>query len=221
MIIKSSIRGFSGELADHLGNTHDNETSTITGIGGNLYRFENHGLSVADELRLLLAQVDMNARRHGKDDNHIFHVSLSPERPLNAAGWGRAWAHYEAEYGLQRRDYVEVTHEKEGRLHKHRAYFALDERGRGLNISHNYPRNEKMARVMEHAFGHDMTLGKHNRAVMKRLQVEGREAVSEWMERQKADQLARPIAARSFDDYKQEQRTDWPKSLAGGLCQRG
>jgi hypothetical protein len=214
MIIKSSIRGFTGELADHLGNTHDNETSTITGLGGSLYRFDKHGLSVADELRLLLAQMDMNARRHGKDDNHIFHVSLSPEQPLEAGAWGRAWAHYEAEYGLQRHDYIEVTHEKYGRLHKHRAYYALDERGRGLNISHNYPRNEKVARIMEHEFGHDMTAGKHNRAVMRWLEVEKREAVAAWMKEKQADQLARPVAAKSFDDYKQEQRTDWPKKQA-------
>src|ERR1035437_8687154 len=205
MIFKSSIRGFSGELADHLGNEHDNETATITKTGGDLYRFDKHGLPVADELRLMFAQMDMSARGHGKDDNHIYHVSLSPERPLEPAQWSRAWALYEAEFDLEKRPFVEVTHEKEGRLHKHRAYYALDERGRGLNISHNYPRNEKVARVMEHEFGHDMTAGKHNRAVMRWLQVEGRGSVSEWMERQKADQLARPVAARSFDDYKQEQ----------------
>ena len=214
MIIKSSIRGFSGELADHLGNTHDNETATITGVSDGLYRFDKHDLSVADELRLMFAQMDMNARRHGKDDNHIYHVSLSPAQPLKAEAWGRAWAHYEAEYSLQRHDYVEVTHEKEGRLHKHRAYYALDEHGRCLNISHNYPRNEKISRVMEHEFGHDMTAGRHNRSVMKRLHEEGRKIVAAWMEQKQADQQERPAALMSFDDYQQEQRTTWPRKQA-------
>lgn len=214
MIIKSSIRGFSGELADHLGNEHDNETATITGVGDDLYRFDKHGLPVADELRLMFSQMDMNARGHGKDDNHIYHVSLSPERPIEPKEWSRSWALYEAEFDLEKRPYVEVTHEKEGRLHKHRAYYALDERGRGLNISHSYPRNEKVARVMEHEFGHTMTAGRHNRSVMKRLEIEGKGAVSDWMESQKADQLARPAAAKSFDDHRQEQRTQWPKKQA-------
>ena len=214
MIFKSSIRGFSGELADHLGNEHDNETATITKVGGDLYRFDKHGLPVADELRLMFAQMDMSARGRGKDDNHIYHVSLSPERPLEAGAWEKAWALYEAEFGLEKRPFVEVTHEKEGRLHKHRAYYALDERGRGLNISHSYPRNEKIARVIEHECGHDMTAGRHNRSVMKRLQVEGKGTVVTWMEQQKADQISRPAAAKSFDDHRQEQRTAWPKKQA-------
>lgn len=92
-------------------------------------------------------------------------------------------------------------------MHKHRAYYALDERGRGLNISHSYARNEKVARILEHEFGHSMTAGRHNRAVMRRLQEEGMEPVSEWMENQKAGQISRPAAAKSFDDHKQEERT--------------
>ena len=214
MIFKSSIRGFTGELADHLGNEHDNETASITGVGGELYRFDKHGLPVADELRLMFAQMDMDARGHGKDDNHIYHVSLSPEQPLEPAQWSRVWALYEAEFGLEQSAFIEVTHEKQGRLHRHRAYYALDERGRGLSISHSYPRNEKIARVIEHEFGHDMTAGRHNRSVMKRLQVEGKPAVVAWMEQQKADQMSRPAAAKSFDDHRQEQRTDWPKKQA-------
>ena len=214
MIFKSSIRGFTGELADHLGNEHDNETASITGVGGELYRFDKHGLPVADELRLMFAQMDMDARGHGKDDNHIYHVSLSPEQPLEPAQWSRVWALYEAEFGLEQSAFIEVTHEKQGRLHRHRAYYALDERGRGLSISHSYPRNEKIARVIEHEFGHDMTAGRHNRSVMKRLQVEGKPTVVAWMEQQKADQMSRPAAAKSFDDHRQEQRTDWPKKQA-------
>lgn len=214
MIIKSSIRGFSGELADHLGNTHDNESASITGVARDLYRFDKHGLPVADELRLMFAQMDLKARSYGKDDNHIYHVSMSPSQTMDDAEWEEAWGLYEAEFCLERCLYVEVTHNKEGRLHRHRAYYALDEQGKGLRISHSYPRNEKIARVIEHECGHTMTAGRHNRAVMKRLQVEGKENVSAWMAHQNADQRVRPAAAKSFDDHRQEQRTDWPKKQA-------
>ncbi len=208
MIIKSSIRGYSGELARHLGNGHDNEQVRIIGASNNFMRFDRLGLSNSEELHLLLKQMDLEATGHKKDSNHLCHVSISPEVEMDEIQYARSWELYEREFKLEGRMYIEVEHEKEGRTHRHRVYYALDEKGRYMNNSSSYPRNEKVARLLEFEFGHDPTAGRFNQAVHNWLLSRDKEIeVAEWMEDCGLLYCERPVAQQTFREKQISERT--------------
>lgn len=155
-----------------------------------------------------LSDMQLMARgaRSGKP---IFHVMMNPREgeQLDDAQWRRAWEAYEAEYGLQGQPYVEVEHVKGGRTHRHRAYYRIDDDGKAINASWNKARDEKVARCLEHDFGHQMTKGAHNERVAAQLRKEGRLDVLDWMNRGGAREEARPVATLTHKEWQQQRRT--------------
>ncbi|MEL6441069.1 MAG: hypothetical protein AAFQ80_17665 [Cyanobacteria bacterium J06621_8] len=199
MIIKVSARGEATRLARHLTNTTDNEEVEFS---------SSRYLSVWREqpVHRSLMVIDALAAGTGKNKN-LLHVSLNPDCSLSDEQWQQCWSEFEREYDLGEQAYIEVTHKKQGRLHKHRVYNRIRENGTEISIWHNYLRNEKLARKFEYSFGHPLTYGKHNRAVISQLTKEGYNDIVRWMEQQQATQVERPVADRTWRETQQEKRT--------------
>lgn len=121
--------------------------------------------------------------RHGRTDRPLIHVHADPppDQDWISVQWGRWWSLYEDEFDLADRPFVEVTHHKHGREHRHRLYLAVRADGAIVNLSHEYARREKLSRIAEYETGSRFVLGRHNRAVHRRLLEEGRENVAAAM----------------------------------------
>ncbi|MEM7757936.1 MAG: hypothetical protein AAF298_07410 [Cyanobacteria bacterium P01_A01_bin.40] len=199
MIIKVSARGEATRLARHLTNTTDNEAVEFSA---------SRYLSVWREqpVHRSLMVIDALAAGTGKNKN-LLHVSLNPDRSLRDEQWQQCWREFEREYNLEEQAYIEVTHNKQDRLHKHRVYNRIRENGTEISIWHNYLRNEKLARKFEYSFGHPLTYGKHNRAVISQLTKEGLTDIVQWMEQQQAADIERPVAGKTWKEEQQSKRT--------------
>ena len=197
MIIKSNARAGATDLANHLCNGHENERVIYSNSRGVLAD-DIHGS--LDDLELLA----MGTRTQ----KSLYSVSVNPDQDMTDEQWEQLWRFYEAEFNMSEQSFIEVTHVKKGRLHKHRVYSRVDfETGLSISVSYNWPRNEKIARVHEYKFGHDLTIGKHNGSVMSRLRQDGGyQPVIDWMNRGGAREVSRPIAAKDFAEHQLEQR---------------
>lgn len=140
------------------------------------------------------------------------HFNMSPTRNLTDEEWSRAWARVEREYGLERCNYVEVQHTKEGRTHRHRVYSRLDnETEKAVTFSHNFRRNERVEHELALELGEPLVPGKHTAAIIKQWEQEGRH---DQVAALRAAELGRDgkrkpdvDAARSWAEHQQEQRT--------------
>lgn len=205
MIIKSSQRTGAKQLAAHLTKTIDNGEAQTVAITGSRY------LLVDSTVRDVLDDMTMMAAAAPRCQKHLYHVSISPDQSMTNKSWAKAWQLYEQEFGLQGRAYIEVTHGKGNRPpHKHRVYERVDETGKALLLSHTKIRNEKVARLAEYHLGHPLTIGKHNRAIAKRLMAEGKHPIVHWLEQSPALTIQRPVAVQNHTDYQQAKRTGIP-----------
>ena len=206
MIIKSSQRGGAGHLAAHLIKSVDDD-----GIEQQVEISGYRHLAYPGDIHMALQVFEMMSLASAQTKNHLYHISLNPDQDISKAQWSHAWDMYEKEYGLSDYPYIEVTHTKKNRSHQHRIYERVDpETEKALNLSFTKIRNEKVARILEFEFEHELTVGKHNRAVMTRLGKEGREDVATWMREGKAHDVKCPVADKNHDDRQQEQRTKIP-----------
>lgn len=215
MIIKSSQRAGHRNLAAHLVKTQDidgtPQTATFTGAR-DLLIDEVRGIhQIVKEALQDMQILSMASQRCQKD---LYHVSISPDKEMSAADWATAWEVYEQEFGLSHLPYIEVTHAKDSangdrrEPHVHRVYERVDTTtGLAVHLSHTRVRNEKVARLLEYALGHELTVGKHNRAVIERLAADGVEDVVHWMQQGQADVCDRPVAAQTYQDVMMEKRT--------------
>lgn len=137
----------------------------------------------------------------------MVHVSASPDPryQLTQSDWDLVWSEYEREFGLRDQARTGVEHLKHGRGHQHQVYARIDDTGRAIPLSHNYPRQELVARVCEYRLGHQPTRGKHQAYVMRRLQAE-RPEIAAWIERELGDGPT-PEAVAQHNEWQQEQRT--------------
>lgn len=198
MIIKSSQRWGTKQLADHLTNNEENEHIHFSDCRG----------IVADTVHDALDDMDDLSHRSTRCQKHLYHVSVSPDRQMNEKEWEEVWQTYEAEFCLEDRPYIEVTHtKKDGRTHKHRVYERVGDDGRAVELSYTYQRNEKVARILEYRLGHPLTVGKHNRIVMRQLFADGYQDVVDWMQSRNAHTQTRPVAISNHTDYQQQKRT--------------
>lgn len=204
MILKSCERKNASRLADHLMNVEMNERVTV---------LASRDLVRGDNVHRALAE--MTAIGKGtRCEFHLHHVSMNPSEELTPEQWDQAWATYEQEFGLIEQPFIEVEHHKEGRTHRHRVYDRVTEQLKAVDFSHSWKRNELVGRQLEHEFGHQMTLGKHNQYVMGRLREDGLGHMADWMEQEKAHQQVRPVAGKSHADHQIEQRTGLSKAEA-------
>lgn len=214
MIIKSSKRGGSKRLAEHLVKTIDDDgVCQQVIVSGDRHLIENKNV------RRALATMDVMAlsNPHGIE-KHLYHVMLNPSEDITDAQWERCWRIYEAEYGLQDYTFIEVTHIKGDRKHQHRVYELVGFDHKVLQISHNYQRNEKVARILEYELGHSLTVGKHSRSVIQNLKSH-RPEIADWMEQHQAHTQKRPVAETSHKDRQMESRTKIQKTGIKAILQ--
>jgi hypothetical protein len=204
MILKSSERASASGLADHLTNARDNERVAV---------LSSRDLVSGDDVHRALAEMAAIAKG-SRCTQHLHHAMMNPAQELTQQQWQQAWDAYEQEFGLQDQPFIEVEHHKEGRTHRHRVYDRITEQLKAVDFGYSRIRNEKVARVLEHEFGHDLTIGKHNRAVIARLREDGLQQVADWMERGHAHEQARPVAEKGHADHQIEKRTGLAKAEA-------
>lgn len=107
------------------------------------------------------------------------HIVISPERAIDVGQVTDLIRIFDKEFGRADRRFVIMQHKKtraNGNAeadHYHVLMEEADSHGNILDSSHMYARNEKMARLAEIAFGHDLTKGRHNRAVAQAFAAEG------------------------------------------------
>jgi len=192
MIIKSSTRGSRG-LGEHI-KAAENERVQVTRADGIV------SIDPEDAVAELTAQGAASATA-----SPLVHASISPDREMTPEQWDRAWATWEQARGLEAQPFLEVEHQKEGRVHRHRVYSRVDpERGAALRQSHEYVTNERVARQLELRFGHELTPGAHSRAVQAWAERHDPE-LAQAMEAAAAG--PRPEAAMSHGQWQQQART--------------
>ena len=206
-IIKSTAHGGAENLARHVLKTVENEKILL------------HGHGVSDDAYLAMDEIKSMSLAASKRGTRrpLLHVAISPDRILSDDEWDKARILYEREYGLEGRPYFEVTHTKLRRdgtrqEHKHFVYPSVDLlKGTVVNLSHERPRNEKVAREIESQLGMALTKGRHNRAVEQALLKEGKTSVAIQMREQKLTDGPPAFAKDRASEVQQEKRTDVKK----------
>lgn len=175
--------GHGGALPRHLLKA-ENEVTLIParGLGSS---------SLADQVVELLAQ-----STGGRTDRPIYHVFCSPDPAIadNAAARTRFWHLFEAEFDMAGQPYCGVEHRKDGRLHEHRVYGLVRPSGAVISLSWDYARREKCGRIVEFEFGMEAVPSKHARTVARRLRLDGRSDVADWLQASGTTTGERPVA---------------------------
>ena len=205
MIIKSSQRAGHRELAAHLMKCRD-----IDGTPQTVIISGSRDLVNGDDVHQALGDMAILAMASNRCQKDLYHISLNPDQPMTEQDWQTVWQLYEDEFGLNQLPYIEVTHAKGDNRppHRHRVYERVDIKScKAVQLSHTRIRNELVARKIEFALGHALTIGKHNRTVIKRLEQEGEHAMIAWMQQGHAHDCDRPVAHQSPDDVQMQKRT--------------
>ncbi len=161
-------------IAEYLAALGDNDAVMLTGTRSLL----------AETLPDLVAELGVRAAR-GRSPRPVLHAYASPppDQPdWSAADWAWYWLQFEREFELLGQPFVEVSHSKAGREHRHRLYLRVRRDGSCVGLSHNFPRQEYLSRRTEYRLGAPMIAGRFNRAVAHRLRTEGRPEVAHAME---------------------------------------
>lgn len=159
-------------------------TRIKTGGAGNVVRhvqktFENEEVHLLegdpDDIEYI---TDSRAAAHRRKYS-VRHTSLSPDQELSPEQEKWLFDAYKKEWGAEDRDVVIYRHIK-GRSdgskipHYHVLINEVAPGGRVLDNKMMFGRNEKISRLAEIEFGHDLTKGRHNKAVMHALMDEGK-----------------------------------------------
>lgn len=165
------------------------------------------GEDLKEQLRGLVAGAS-----HGRTGRPVYHVHCDPVGDQAEQMRTRFFELFESEFGLEDQPMCGAVHaSKDGRPdHEHRAYSLVRDDGSVIDLSHDYARREKVARIIEHEFGQPFVVGKHNRAVHSVLLIE-RPDVAAAMELAGLLDVDRPSALSPQDRHQQE-RTKVSKS---------
>ena len=174
MIITSSrIKTSSGHkaVANHVLRGRDNER--IITLSGGEYRLEN---AIED------------AKRWGRAYG-IRHFTINPAESISREQAAEVLKNLADEFQFDPSAATVIEHQKpraDGQAHDRHWHVLLPEvdplTGRCMSSSHTYARQEKVARIAEIQFGHTVTPGRHNRAVVQALRQEGRLEIAEKLE---------------------------------------
>ena len=119
----------------------------------------------------------------------------------------KSWKTYECHQGLEGCSYIEFTHVQNSRKHFHRMYLRIDEAGQAITMSHTHKKNELIARILEHDFGQKITIGKHNKYVIHKLEEMGRQDVAQWMRSHQAAEVELPESSMTDGEYQQAKKS--------------
>jgi hypothetical protein len=125
----------------------------------------------------ILVDAELDARALGRSKS-VRHIVISPDQLLTEAQRDEAIQMIRDEFGMGDRPIYLVEHVKErsnGTKVHHFHGLLAETYGYGNQIEHAHfkRRNEKLARKMELRFGHNLTKGRHNKAVQNALKREG------------------------------------------------
>lgn len=198
MIVGASVvkTGGAGNVAAHVASMKDNE-EVVWQVGS----------------PATVESMDDVAAAHGRK-NSILHLTISPAGPMDKEWWTRACEAALNEYGVDpaTHHWCAVMHSKprasgnDNGTHMHVVASMIAPDGRSLDVSHSFARNEKVARILEVEFGHQITLGAHNRTVASTLRTEGRHDVADAMEAAGLTEADRPAAAFSSAEHQVAKR---------------
>lgn len=186
-IISGATQGRGGAaLGRHLADRRQEPQNEVARLGATRKILATDIEAAIDELTLIAS--------HARSKKTIYHVHVDPQASWTLAQYSRYWQLFEREFGLERQAFVEAVHVKHDREHYHRAYSRVREDGSVIPMSHDYPRREKIGRIVEAEFGSQHVAGGHNRAVAAALAREGREDVRQSMAESGIISQPRPIA---------------------------
>ena len=111
----------------------------------------------------------------------LHHVHADPAKDWTPDQWADFWKSYENEFSLQKQPFTEVVHVKHGREHKHRVYSLLLPSGSCIRMDNDFIRREKLNRLAEIRTGEPILSGRHNDAVIKALEAEGKKAEAQLL----------------------------------------
>lgn len=136
---------------------------------------ENEEVRIVQGREFALAEAVKDAR-HAKRRYGLRHVILSPEQATSPETFQKIVTLYQSEFGADP-PLMLVEHQKkraDGQSydrHWHVVFAETLTNGRSLDSRFIRIRNEKVARFTELAFGHSLTSGKHNDAVIRALEA--------------------------------------------------
>lgn len=182
-------------------------TGATRGAGGgdalarHLLKGENEPTAIparglgAEDLRTQLREL-LAISVGGRTDRPFYHVHCIPDpaTPDNAAARARFWSLFEAEFGMGDQPFCGVEHRKGGRVHEHRVYGLVRPSGAVVDLSWDFPRREKCARIIEFEAGLPAVPSKHARSVAERLKRDGRSDVADWLVASGTTTAPRPVA---------------------------
>lgn len=164
------------------------------------------GETLKDQIAELVA-----VSSHGRTSRPVHHVHVDPPIGSDASAVMDFFVTaYEAEFGLQDVPRCAVRHRKAGRDHFHVVWGLVREDGKVVDLSHDYPRREKVSRITEFACGLPMVPGKHNKAVHAALRKDGRNDVADAMMTAGLLDRRRPVAKATPKERAQAERTGIP-----------
>ena len=119
----------------------------------------------------------------GRTTQPVYHVHCSPDPGIadNSAARARFWSVLENEFGFDRQPYCGVVHDKGGCVHEHRVYALVRPAGSVIDLSHDYARREKCARIVEYEAGLAPVPSKFARSIAQALRRDGRHNVAGWL----------------------------------------
>lgn len=119
--------------------------------------------------------------RYASHSKPLHHVHAGPAKDWTPDQWADFWQDYENEFSLQKQPFTEVVHVKHGREHKHRVYSLLLPSGSCIRMDNDFIRREKLNRLAEIRTGEPILSGRHNDAVIKALDAEGKTAEAQLL----------------------------------------
>lgn len=209
MVIKGGARGGPADLAKHLKRTDENERVTLIGA---------HGLE-AQDIAGALAEMHRLGSEASTARRTLYHASINVgvNDPMTEERWAISRQALMEARGAKDQPFIEVEHEKKGRIHRHIVWLNIDlEHGRAISDSHNYRQHEEVARTLERQFGHDLVQGAHVERDGERPERTPSYAEMQQAKRSGIDpQEAKEFASRLW------QTTDSGKAFAAALDESG
>ena len=208
MINKITLHNGGKALAAHLQKREENAQVRMVSVGGGL----PEDVDVAIETIVDFAAA---RSRHGTKRPFV-HFAFSPDRALSEDQVQQCVRDVLSEYGLPAdQPYILVGHEKrreDGSCveHYHLTALTVKPDGKVADFTNSYPRNEALARKWEIDFGHDLTLGRHNRAAAHLLAERGYLNVAQALEPLIA--APRPVARYTHAQAQAAKRKERSKS---------
>ena len=185
------IRGSMLNAALYVKETSDNESITT------LYGDELEVGHIANDT----AHMFPTKRKTKRSDVVGQMVIVSPahdEKPLTAEQELQLLEDIKTEYNTGSRAVSLTKHTKhDGTSHYHFLIPDRDEAGRRLRVNNSFKRNEKLSRKWEVEFNHQINKGRHNKAVVENLSINGNDDIAEQLQAAEIDKGELPKAAFS------------------------